>query len=567
MAARLKKIRLGDLLVQNAVISPIQLEQALSLQKASGHKLGRVLVESGMLAESTLLNFLATQLNIPFIDLAQFRIDAALVRRLPETFARRFRALPLKDQGGAILVGLSDPTDIYAQDELSRLLGKPVEPAVISEASLLELLPRFYKGNSQAAGFAEELKQDLAASTPDELLTESSVEDAPVVRFLNALLKDAVRMKASDVHIEPDAKLLRVRFRVDGVMHEQVTGEARIGASVTSKLKLMANLDIAERRLPQDGRFNISIEGRAYDVRMSTLPVRFGESIVLRLLDQSSARRRFHELGMAPDVEAALEHLVRQPHGLLLVTGPTGSGKTTTLYAGLNEINSVEKKIITVEDPVEYQLELVNQVQINARIGLDFALVLRSVLRQDPDVVMVGEIRDLETAQIALRAALTGHLVLSTLHTNDAASSLTRLVDLGLEPFVVGSSAIGVMAQRLVRRICPQCKTEDTEVSEAARAQFAGQLGKVPGELRFHKGRGCLACNNTGYQGRQGIHELIRVDGAVRAALEAGNRQAIVDAALKQPQYRPLRIAALQLASEGVTSLAEVARVTAELDH
>ncbi|MEK8089029.1 GspE/PulE family protein [Thermithiobacillus plumbiphilus] len=567
MAARLKKIRLGDLLVQNAVISPIQLEQALSLQKASGHKLGRVLVESGTLAESTLLNFLATQLNIPFIDLAQFRIDAALVRRLPETFARRFRALPLQDQGGAILVGLSDPTDIYAQDELSRLLGKPVEPAVISEASLLELLPRFYKGTSQAAGFAEELKQDLAASTPDELLTESSVEDAPVVRFLNALLKDAVRMKASDVHIEPDAKLLRVRFRVDGVMHEQVTGEARIGASVTSKLKLMANLDIAERRLPQDGRFNISIEGRAYDIRMSTLPVRFGESIVLRLLDQSSARRRFHELGMAPDVEAVLEHLVRQPHGLLLVTGPTGSGKTTTLYAGLNEINSVEKKIITVEDPVEYQLELVNQVQVNARIGLDFALVLRSVLRQDPDVVMVGEIRDLETAQIALRAALTGHLVLSTLHTNDAASSLTRLVDLGLEPFVVGSSAIGVMAQRLVRRICPQCKTEDTEVSEAARAQFAGQLGKTPGELRFHKGRGCLACNNTGYQGRQGIHELIRVDATVRAALEAGNRQAIVDAALKQPQYRPLRIAALRLASEGVTSLAEVARVTAEMDH
>ncbi|MEW5791789.1 MAG: GspE/PulE family protein [Pseudomonadota bacterium] len=564
MAARLKKIRLGDLLVQNGIISPIQLEQALALQKTSGHKLGRVLVENGLMPEQSLLNFLATQLNIPHIDLTQFRVEAALVNRLPETFARRFRAIPLKDQGGSILVGISDPTDIYALDELSRLLGKPVEAAVVSEAVLLELLPRFYKGVSQAAGLAEELVQEVAARSPDELLTETSAEDAPVVRFLNALLKDAVRMGASDVHLEPDAKLLRVRFRVDGVLHEQVTGEARIAAAVTSKLKLMANLDIAERRLPQDGRFNLTVEGRAFDIRVSTLPIRFGESIVLRLLDQSSVRLRFQQLGMDAAVEASLRGMVYQPHGLILVTGPTGSGKTTTLYAALNEINSVEKKIITVEDPVEYQLDLVNQVQVNPRIGLDFARVLRSVLRQDPDVVMLGEIRDQETAQIAMRAALTGHLVLSTLHTNDAASSLTRLLDLGVEPFVVSSSALGVMAQRLVRRICDKCKTEDAAVPELLRARFARQLGVDVHDLRFHKGRGCLACNNTGYKGRQAIHELIQVDAAVRAAIESGEIQVILDAAREQPQFQPLRIMALRLAVAGVTTLEEVARVTAE---
>ncbi|MFA6381319.1 GspE/PulE family protein [Acidithiobacillus sp.] len=566
MASRLQKIRLGDLLVQNGIITAAQLDMALTQQRGSGRKLGQELIAQHLVTEEDLLNFLARQLHLERIDLSRQVLDPQLVSRLPESLARRYRAIPLRDQGERYVVGMADPTDLPALDAISRAMGKPVKLALISETELLRVLPQLYGAVSKSAELRDALGDTVNTPVSPPLL-ESSAEDAPVVRLLNAIFTDAARLQASDIHFEPEESGLRVRLRVDGVLREHLRLDSRLTPLIASKLKVMANLDIAERRLPQDGRTHLALEGKAYDVRMATMPVQDGESVVLRLLDQQTALLHFNELGMPGNVEASLQNIMHRPYGLFLVTGPTGSGKSTTLYAALNEINTVERKIFTVEDPVEYRLQGISQVQVHPRIGLDFARVLRTILRQDPDVIMVGEIRDHETAEIAARAALTGHLVLATLHTNDAVGAFPRLQELEVEPFLIGSAVLGVMAQRLVRRICPSCKTEDKEVSPAERAAFAARLGVPPDFVTFFCGKGCNTCNFTGYRGRQPVFELIRMDPLLRAAILGNSRAALLEAANQQQQFTLLREEAMRLVWEGITTLAEMVRVTSDAEE
>jgi MSHA biogenesis protein MshE len=562
--AKLKKIRLGDLLVQEGIISQGQLEDALKAQEESGKKLGQILVDRGLISEKRLLQFVADQLDIPYIDLSQYQVDPQAAHALSESQARRFRALPLKKTGdGRYQVGMADPTNVMAVDRLERILDAEVAPAVVGEEALLRALERLYTRNEEMTSLAEEIGEELGEDQSEDVLeVQPGSEDAPVVRLINTLFTKAVRSGASDIHVEPDEENLRIRFRLDGILQERMKAERRVASAVVSRLKLMGGLDIAERRLPQDGRFHLTVEGHRIDVRLSTMPTSHGEAAVMRLLDQSAGLIGLDQLGMDPDIRAHFDRLIQTPHGIVLVTGPTGSGKTTTLYAALKEINQVDKKIVTVEDPVEYQLPLINQVQVRPQIELDFARVLRSVLRHDPDIIMVGEIRDQETGSIAIRAALTGHLVLSTLHTNDAASTATRLIDMGLEPYLVASSLRGVVAQRLVRRICTSCKVPDRPSPAVLRGLRLDE--EEVAEATFYRGEGCAECNNTGYRGRVGLYELMEVDPEVRDAIASNDRKALDGALARQEAHKTLRESGIDKAKAGLTSLDEVLRVTAE---
>ncbi len=559
-----RKLRLGDLLVQAGLISDNQLQMALLEQKRSGAKLGRAVVDLGFISELKLLEALSRQLNIPYVDLRQFKLSEGLIQRLPEAVARRFRVILLVEEPDGLLVGMADPLDIYALDEIGRLLRQPLKPAVVREGDLLDSLDRFYRNTREIESLAGELDERLEQSDFDFGGLSLDNSDAPVVRLLQMLFEDAVKMKASDIHIEPDEKVLRLRQRIDGVLNEQLIKETRIASALVMRLKIMAGLDISEKRLPQDGRFNIRVKNHNLDVRVSTMPVQFGESVVMRLLDQSGGVASLDKSGMPAEMLARFRTLLQRPHGIVLVTGPTGSGKTTTLYAGLAELNSPEKKIITVEDPVEYRLPRINQVQVNAKIDLTFARVLRAALRQDPDIVLVGEIRDQETAEIGLRAALTGHLVLSTLHTNDAMTSAMRLIDMGVEPFLVATALNAVLAQRLIRRVCRNCAEEH----EADMRQLPWLENLHGGSLagrRFMRGRGCHQCHNSGYSGRIGVYELLELDEPLIAALRRGDPQGFAEAARQQPHYRPLAACALDYALEGLTSVDEVLKVCATL--
>lgn len=564
-----QKIRIGDLLVKHGVISEDQLMTALTRQKKTGTKLGNTLVEMGLVSAQQFHEFLADQLNLPFIDLKHYSYDAETVRLLPETAARRFRAIVLSRDGGQLLVGLADATDLHAYDELSRILKKPLRLAVVYESELLRILDIVYRRTQEIVSLAEELGEELSQgdSNLEQLLTTADVEDAPVVRLLRSLFEDAVQVGASDIHIEPDEKVLRIRQRIDGVLHEQVMKEKRIGTALVSRLKLVCGLDISERRLPQDGRFNVRVKGHSVDIRLSTMPLQYGESVVMRLLDQSGGLLDLNHIGMNEDILHRFRLQLSQPHGLVLVTGPTGSGKTTTLYGALNQLNTFEKKIITVEDPVEYRLPRINQVQVHPKIGLDFARVLRAGLRQDPDIVMVGEMRDKETADIALRAAMTGHLVLSTLHTNDSVSTALRLIEMGAAGYVVASSLRSVLAQRLVRRICGSCITTDS-LDPGARAWLKGYRGKVKrpeGTPTFKKGQGCPSCNNTGYKGRVGIFELLEIDFELADALRRNDSAGFAAAVRRLPSFVSLGDSALTLAIAGVISMEEVLRIAGQV--
>ena len=560
-----RKVRLGDLLVQTGLISEAQLQLALQEQKRTGSKLGRTVIDLGFVAEVKLLTALSEQLKIPFIELKHFKFDQNLVQTLPEAMARRFRAIPLSREGGGVLVGMSDPLDLFAQDEMERLLKTRVHPAVVREAELLATLDLVYRRTSEIASIAGELEGELQDSDFDlSKLGADNVSDAPVVRLLQTLFEDAVQMKASDIHIEPDEGVVRIRQRIDGVLNEQVMKEQRIASALVMRLKIMSGLDISEKLLPQDGRFNIRVKNRNIDVRVSTMPVQFGESVVMRLLDQSAGIASLDAGGMPADMLARFRRLLQRPYGMVLVTGPTGSGKTTTLYAGLAELNSPEKKIITVEDPVEYRLPRVNQVQVNTKIELTFARVLRAALRQDPDIVLIGEMRDQETAEIGLRAALTGHLVLSTLHTNDALTSAMRLVDMGAEPFLVATSLNAVLAQRLVRRVCENCM-EEHHPEPQQQAWLESLYGASLAGRAFKLGAGCHQCHNSGYAGRIGVYELLEMDEAMIAALRRSDPQAFAEAAKASAGYRPLAACALDYALAGVTSVEEVLKVCATL--
>lgn len=554
------RIRLGDLLVQEGLISASELNAALSEQKQTGRKLGTTLITMGLVTEHEMLQLLSTHFKVPLIDLDDYPINPNAVKQLPEIQARRYRALVIDDKGEALLVAMTDPADLTAVDNLSDALSKPVELAVVSEAQLFAAYDTFYRKTEEIASFAQELAEEY--DTDDEFnldLGHEDEQDTAVARLLQSIFEDAVQAKASDIHIEPDENQLRIRQRVDGMLQETLIPEKNIASALVLRLKLMAGLDISEKRLPQDGRTQVRVKGHRIDVRLSTMPVQSGESVVMRLLDQSAGLLTLEETGLPGALLARLRKLLTRPHGMILVTGPTGSGKTTTLYGALSELNQAQSKIITVEDPVEYRLPRINQVQVNSKIGLGFSHILRTTLRQDPDIIMVGEMRDQETVEIGLRGALTGHLVLTTLHTNDAISSAIRLLDMGAPGYLVASSLRGIIAQRLVRRLCEHC-SENYEPTHEERV-WLNSIDKSAQSVTFRRGRGCQKCNQTGYRGRIGVFELLEMTESMMNALKVGDTVSFANAAKKSHYFRPLSHAALTYAKMGITSVEEVLKL------
>jgi len=565
--ARPEKVRLGEILVQQKLLSEEQLQFALGEQKRTGRKLGRVFVENGLVSEEQIAGALASQLHIPYVNLKFYNADRETVRLLPETQARRFRAIPLEERNGALLVGMADPTDLFAYDEIVRLVRRDITLAVVNESELLQTIDHVYRRTDEISGLARELEQDLGDTVVDfgGLGGTPGLEEAPVVKLLQSVFDDASQVRASDIHIEPQEKRLQIRFRIDGVLHLQTEADIRIASALALRLKLMSDLDISEKRLPQDGRFAIRVKQQQIDVRISTMPTQYGESIVMRLLNQSGGILRLDAIGMPAEMVKKFRAIIARPNGLVLVTGPTGSGKTTTLYGALSELNSMERKLITVEDPVEYRLPGVNQVQVNDKIELDFARVLRSALRQDPDVVLVGEMRDQETAQIGMRAALTGHLVLSTLHTNDAVSTPVRLLDMGVPRYMVATSLQAVLAQRLVRVICESC-AEEVEPTAAEHEWLKAELGESAGTQRYLHGRGCSHCNGTGFRGRTGVYEMLEMTAAVADAANHPDPSYFLKVAEAQMAGETLRRHAVQLVTAGKTTIGEAMRISNQFE-
>ncbi|HAS6777672.1 TPA: MSHA biogenesis protein MshE [Vibrio parahaemolyticus] len=557
MKIQLRK-RLGDLLVEEGIVSEDQIQQALSAQRSTGQKLGDALIDLGFITEKQMLEFLSQQLGLPLIDLGRAPVDADAVQILPEVHARRLRAMVVARNGDTLRVAMSDPADLFTQESLMNLLGEyNLEFIIASERQLISSFDRYYRRTKEIASFAEQLQaehQDVQSF--DYGIDEADSEEVTVVKLVNSMFEDAVQVGASDIHIEPDDKVLRLRQRVDGVLHETILNEVNIASALVLRLKLMAHLDISEKRLPQDGRFNIKVRGQSIDIRMSTLPTQYGESVVMRLLNQSSGLRPLDESGLPPELLSRLRRQLSRPHGMILVTGPTGSGKTTTLYGALSELNEPGKKIITAEDPVEYRLPRITQVQINSKIDLTFSRVLRTFLRQDPDIILIGEMRDQETVEIGLRAALTGHLVLSTLHTNDAVDSALRMIDMGAPGYLVASAVRAVVAQRLVRRVCPDCKTQD-HLDESRQQWLAGRFPNQVG-VTFHKGAGCQNCNLTGYRGRIGVFEMLELEHEMMDKLRANDAVGFAQAARRSENYKPLLASAMELALQGAVSLDEV---------
>jgi MSHA biogenesis protein MshE len=565
-----QKIRLGDLLIEQGLLTQEQLKLSLDEQKRTGRKLGRVFVESGYVTEEGISQALARQLRIPFIDLKAFTPKPDLIKLLPEAPARRFRALVLAQlDDGRLQIGLSDPTDLQAYDEITRLVKREIDLAVVTESQLLAMIDRVYHRGEQITGLAKELTAELGdvpIEFGDLLGLTPGAEDAPVVKLLQTVFEEAMRLRASDIHFEPQEKALRIRFRIDGVLHIQTEADGKVSSAVALRLKLMSGLDISEKRLPQDGRFNIKVRGNPVDVRISTLPTQYGESVVMRLLAQNTGLLGLDRMGIPPRVLERLRHALKRPSGMVLVTGPTGSGKTTTLYAALNELNSPEKKVITVEDPVEYRLPGLNQVQVHEKIDLSFSRVLRTVLRQDPDIVLIGEMRDQETAEIGMRAAMTGHLVLSTLHTNDAVSTPIRLLDMGVPRYMVALSVHMVVAQRLVRVICSNCREAYTP-TPAEREWLRYELAADVDQHAYQHGRGCAHCANTGYMGRSGVYEFLEMSDAVVAAVNHDDPGEFMRVARQQMAGDTLRRDAVRLVVAGKTTVAEAMRISNQYEE
>ncbi len=560
--------RLGQLLVEDGALTPEELEQALAERQSrglAGRPLGRFLVEAGYVKEKEYLQALGRQFNLAVMDLEDVSIQEALLEEVPADFCRRHRVVPLFAIGDEVTVAVADPTKIEVIDLLSGMLKRQVQPVLASETQVLQAVHARYRGEDEAEDEQDDfvtlsrLDVDSGGEVADIESLRRAGEEAPIVKLVDKVLKLAVREGASDIHIEPGEDNLLVRFRIDGVLHKRFAFSTRLASAVVSRVKILSDLDISERQRPQDGRIQLKMGERELEFRVSILPVYYGEKVVMRILDRASVRVSLEDLGFSPRNLALFESMIRQPNGIVLVTGPTGSGKSTTLYAALNAINSIEKNIVTVEDPVEYQIPLINQVGVNPKRGLTFAGALRSILRQDPDVIMIGEIRDPETGHIAGEAALTGHLVLSTLHTNDAPSSVTRLVEMGVAPFLLAPTLLGVLAQRLARRICPQCKAPyDPKPAEIAEAGAEALVGKVT----FYRGRGCGYCGGSGYRGRTGIHEVLKVDEAIRDLILERASTGQIRRAAQANGLRDLRFDGLRKVVAGVTTLEEVIRVT-----
>ncbi len=547
------KKKLGDLLVENGIISENQLQEALLEQQKTKRKLGDLLISHGYITEQQLIEVLEFQLGIPHVNLFKYQIDSAITQIIPESMAKRYQVLPLMKEGGKLMVAMADPLDYYAIEDLRMSTGFRIEPAISSRDELQRAIARHY-------GLQDTMNRMMIDLPSQEEIEETEItdEDSPIVRLVDQMIQQAVQLKASDIHVDPGENNLAIRYRIDGALRTERLIPKQMQGFITARLKIMAKLNIAERRLPQDGRIKVQFDFKIVDIRVSSLPTIYGEKIVLRLLDSSTGLKSVDQLGFSEQSLSKFKTMIERPYGILLITGPTGSGKTTTLYSALSELNVESANIITVEDPVEYQLEGINQVQVNSSIGLTFAAGLRSILRQDPNIVMVGEIRDTETAEIAVRASLTGHLVLSTLHTNDAISTVTRLRDMGIEPYLIASSLIGVVAQRLVRKICADCKAP-YEPSEQE-IIFFRKYNLDPKTL-FH-GKGCGNCNHTGYRGRVSIHEVLMIDDSIRELITAS---ASVDE-LRQASMRQgmahLMEDGIAKVSEGLTTLQEVLRET-----
>ena len=560
MLAIQKAQTLGAVLIEQGVLRSEQLNHALTEQRRTGQLLGKVLVDMALASEEQIAQAVARQLDLPFVDLRRFDVQPDTVRMLSELQARRFSAIVLEDRGDSYLVGVVDPTDLRSHDGLSALLKRHVDLAAITHEQLKATIDRVYRKTEQIGAFAREVEREIGEQ--DRVIDLTSMSraisdaDAPIVKLLQTIFDDAARVNASDIHFEPQEHALVVRFRIDGVLHVQVEADPLITSALIVRLKLMAQLDIAERRLPQDGRISIKSGESRFDIRISTMPTQFGESIVLRLLRQGGHRMGIRDLLPAWACEQ-FERAIHAPHGIVLVTGPTGSGKTTTLYAALETLNQPSVKILTAEDPVEYRLPGVNQVQINDKIDLTFARVLRSLLRQDPDVLLVGEVRDNETADIAVRAAMTGHMVLSTLHTNDAPSTPVRLLNMGVPGYMIASTLRAVVAQRLLRVSCLYC-AEPYEPAVDERAWLAHHASAEELSLaRFRRGRGCSRCNGVGFSGRRGVYELLEMTQALTDALQAENAQQIDKLGREQIGRRTLAHAAVTLVLEGRTTAAE----------
>jgi type IV pilus assembly protein PilB len=545
---------LGQSLVEQGHLTKDGLARALEEQRRSGVALREVLLKLGLATEDAILEYYEEQLGIPRMDLTTYVLEPDLIRIVPERIARQFKLIPLFKIGSTVTIAMVDPLDIMARDEVKLATGLEVDVVVSSEEQILEAIERYHPYGSGL----DQLSRDpaLRGSVLDATSARPE-EDGPVIRFVNAIVQQAVREGASDVHVEPDDGNVRIRFRVDGVLREASIQSKSIHAAVVSRVKIMASLDIAERRLPQDGRARVEVQGRELDLRVSTFPTVHGENVVLRILDRTSALLSVTDLGLAPLPLGRLTHMINRPNGIVLVTGPTGSGKTTTLYACLHKINSVQRNIVTLEDPVEYHLPSIRQTQVDPDIGLTFARGLRALLRQDPDVIMVGEIRDSDTAEVAVRSALTGHLVLSTLHTNDAVGALPRLIDMKIEPFLLSSAILGVVAQRLVRRVCEKCRQRVEPPVEVLQ-----ELGLTESEGRYSAGTGCIACSQTGYRGRLGIFEVLEVDDELRDRIASRAPSEELARAARRTGMATLRDDAARKAAEGLTTLEEVLRVT-----
>jgi type IV pilus assembly protein PilB len=583
-ATEVKKKMLGEMLVASGLIHDEQLNKALEEQKKRGGKVGEILVDLGFISEHNIATFLGRQLNIPFIELDNQLIDAESVQILPGDMARRLVALPLYKDKEALVVAMADPLNIFGIDDIRKATGLKIRQLVATRSDILRAIDRYFGMKQTIEAAAIDFEDEQGVGREAATVAGPAAEDAPVVKLVSLLIAQAVLDRASDVHIDPEGKIVKVRYRIDGVLTEVRTLPRDMHAPIVSRIKILSGMDIAEKRAPQDGRFQARVthsdsgpvvtavfhersalrmdDEATVDIRVSTLPVIQGETVVMRILNRSHIILNLDGLNYSPSMLEKYRRLISKPYGMILVTGPTGSGKTTTLYASINSIDRKANNVVTVEDPVEYQIMGVNQLQVNPKAGVTFASGLRSILRQDPDIIMVGEIRDRETAEIAIQAALTGHLVFATLHTNDAGSAATRLIDMGIEPFLVASSVIGILAQRLTRKICDRCKK-----TYPATPELLKSLGITNESVTFYRGEGCSACKNTGYRERVGIFELIEMNEAIRTLIIAkASSSAITSAAIKGG-FKTLRQEGLLKVVAGVTSVEEVLRVTQETEE
>jgi type IV pilus assembly protein PilB len=567
-------IRLGELLTKASLISQDQLKEALKVQKETGGKLGETLIKLGFVSEEDITECLSQQFGVPSINLAHFEIDASVIKLIPAEVARKYNILPVNKTGATITIAMADPTNVFAMDDIKFMTGYNVEPVVASELGIKAAIDNYYGSTSslELKKVMEDLQQaesaDLEVLEDDEeldveALTEGA-EEAPVVKLVNLILSDAIKRGASDIHVEPYEKEYRVRFRIDGILYEIMNPPLKLKDAITSRMKILAKLDISEKRLPQDGRIKLKMKlnekNKELDFRVSVLPTLFGEKIVMRLLDKDNLRLDMTKLGFEPESLAKFEEAIFKPWGMVLVTGPTGSGKTNTLYSALAKVNSPEVNIMTAEDPVEFNLPGINQVQMKESIGLNFAATLRSFLRQDPNIILVGEIRDFETAEIAIKAALTGHLVLSTLHTNDAPSTINRLMNMGIEPFLVATSVQLIAAQRLARRVCQNCK-EAVDIAPQALLNLGFRKDEI-GTFTVYKGRGCDKCNNTGYKGRVGLVEVMIIDDDIRELILSGGTAIDIKKKAAESGMISLRRSGLIKIKDGITTIEEVVRET-----